>query len=187
MTGRERIEAAFSSHGAREIPAVICYEGIFIRDHWAQLTSYPWWYREAPDLERQVRWRRQVVDEMGQDWFRLPFFYSRQERRRLSIQVRPEEVFRVDRRTGREERLTEPQIGGWSPMGGPASVHPDRMATTPEEIDGLIPLPSALDRDRLRTSGRGDLAAQMLEVRYARAQGVFEALRRLTGSWAVSS
>ncbi len=34
MTGKEKIEAAFSIDGTPEIPAVICYEGIYIRDRW---------------------------------------------------------------------------------------------------------------------------------------------------------
>ncbi len=106
MTGREKIEAAFSKYGTPEIPAVICYEGIYIRDHWDELNSYPWWYREVPDIERQILWHRQVIARTGQDWFRLPRFYSREDRQNLSIEVRPEGVFRIDKRTGKEERLS---------------------------------------------------------------------------------
>ena len=59
MTGQQKMEAALSENGTAEIPAVICYEGIFIRDHWEQLTPYPWWYQQAPDIERQMAWRRE--------------------------------------------------------------------------------------------------------------------------------
>ena len=99
MTGRQKIEAAFSKDGTREIPAVICYEGIYIRDHWAQITSYPWWYQQAPDIERQLLWRREVIAKTGQDWFVLPFFNPRENRQNISIDVRPNGIFRVDSAT----------------------------------------------------------------------------------------
>jgi hypothetical protein len=51
MNGKEKIEAAFSKEGTCEIPVVICYEGIFIRDHWDQLTSSPWWYQYETGLD----------------------------------------------------------------------------------------------------------------------------------------
>ena len=72
MTGKQKINAAFSTAGARDIPAVICYEGIFTRDHWRQLTPHPWWYQHAPEIERQMAWRRDVTTKLGEDWFQLP-------------------------------------------------------------------------------------------------------------------
>ena len=163
MTGREKIEAAFSKDGTGEIPAVICYEGIYIRDHWDELTSYPWWYREVPDIERQILWRRQVIARTGQDWFHLPPFYSREDRQNLSIEVRPEGVFRIDKRTGKEERLTKPRIGGWPESGGLQSIRPHHPAETPDEIDALVPVPSGSPPNEIIADGRNDLASQLLK------------------------
>jgi len=162
MTGREKIEAAFSRDGTDEIPAVICYEGIYVRDHWTQLTDLPWWYREVPDLEAQMQWRRAVIERTGKDWFYLPNFYPREARENLVVEEREEGVFRVDKRTGNVALLTEPRIGGWSPAGGLHSVRPEEMAEPPEAIDALIPSPPASDPEELRTDGRGDLAQRML-------------------------
>lgn len=53
-TGRGRIEVALSPEGTSEIPTVICYEGIYIRDHWSEFEAGPWWMREVPDLEQQL-------------------------------------------------------------------------------------------------------------------------------------
>ena len=52
MTGLQRLESAFSPDGTPETGAVAPYEGIYIRDHWEQLTAHPWWYQQAPDVER---------------------------------------------------------------------------------------------------------------------------------------
>ena len=163
MTGRQKIEAALSKDGTPEIPAVICYEGIFIRDHWEQLTSYPWWYQHVPDIERQIAWRREVIARTGQDWFALPSFYSREQRQYLSIDVRTNGVFRVDKRTGEKEELTKPQVGGWSILGELHSVRPRHLAKTPDEIDFLIPIPSSFDPASAVTDGRNDLAAELLK------------------------
>ena len=100
MNGQERIEAAFSPEGTPEIPAVICYEGIFVRDHWSQLSSDPWWIRHSFDIERQSAWRRQVVEAISQDWFALPLGPSYDERAHLSIRAHEGAAYMVDDRTG---------------------------------------------------------------------------------------
>ena len=162
MTGREKIEAALSKDGTREIPAVICYEGIYVRDHWDQLTSRPWWHRYLPDLEQQLEWHRDVIDRTGQDWFSLPTSSTREERQNLDIQDRPDGVFQIDKSTGKTAPLTRPEIGGWSPSGQLHSVRPHRPVETVEEIDALVPLPPEFDANAFRSAGRADLADLML-------------------------
>jgi hypothetical protein len=157
MTGRDKIQAAFAPEGTPEIPAVICYEDIYYRDHWAQLTGLPWWYGDSPDIAHQLAWRRDVIRKTGQDWFRLPQCPSRQRRRDLSIDVRPDGVYRLDRATGRAERLEAPRVGGGLiPEGAFASVE------TAAEIDARIAEPSPFDVQAFAASGRADLAEALL-------------------------
>ena len=85
LTGRQKIEAAFSREGSQEFAAVDCWEYVFIRDHWDRLTTSPWYDLYAPDLERQTAWRRDVLARTGQDLLHLETFYSRQERENLKI------------------------------------------------------------------------------------------------------
>ena len=159
MNGRERIEAAFSPEGADEIPVVICYEDLFIRDCWSQLGAGPWWVRYLPDLEGQVAWRRQVAEAIGQDWFYVPWGASRQERASLSIEERDGAVYMVDRRTGRVRQIEPPRVGGWTGH-GVASVRPAHPPRTPDEIDawmeGLGSIEGAL------ADGRADLPRRIL-------------------------
>lgn len=163
MSGRQKIEAAFSKQGTPEIPAVICYERIFIRDHWPQLTSYPWWYRQGPDLERQMQWRRQVIGRIGQDWFRLPRCLPIEDRQSLSIDVRPEGVFQIDQRTGQAEQLIEPRVGGWSPLEDLQSHRPKQLAQTPSEIDQLVHISADCSPEKVGRDGSDELAARLLE------------------------
>lgn len=165
MTGRESIEAALSPAGTAQIPAVICYEGIYTRDHWAQLTSQPWWRRASPDIDAQMLWRREAIAKTGQDWFYAPRFYPRAQRERMRIEERADGVYLVDESAGSTSRIDAPAIGGWPALGGVASVHPAALATTREDIDELVgrPNPDA----PLLEPGADDLAVRLrAEVPY---------------------
>ena len=156
MTGKQKIQAAFTKEGTREIPAVICYEGIYIRDHWSQLTSCPWWYAEETELDKQIQWRGEVFPKIGQDWYALPSCPTKEERANIMIQERTEGIFRVDRRNKNEERLHAPKIGGDSYQ---AWDNPQSPAT-PEDIDQLFPY-SPLNPEDIEKNGRKDLAARL--------------------------
>ncbi len=93
MTGKERLEAAFSEEGTDRFPAVIPYEGIYIRDHWKGLTSCPWWYAQSPRIEDQLAWRSEVLPAIGQDWFILPKTPPAAEREALSVEERADGVY----------------------------------------------------------------------------------------------
>ena len=162
MTGRERVLAALSPGGTDETPAVICYEGIYIRDHWDQLTGCPWWYRFSPDPDHQLAWRRDAMAVTPQDWFSLPSCPSLAERQAQVVEERGDEVFLVDHRTGREQRLARPPIGGWDNqrISRPArDVQPPKSA---EEVDAAVPAVEAFDAERLAAEGRADLAQALL-------------------------
>jgi hypothetical protein len=159
MNGREKMLAAFAPEGTPEIPAVICYEDIFIRDHWAQLSSRPWWARLVPDIATQSAWRREVEEVIGQDWFLLPEGASYAERANVAIVTRGDAAYRLDRRTGAQQRLAPPQVSGWSGR-DVASVHPDQLPQTPDEVDAWIIDPHTGDYGL--TDGRADLAQHIL-------------------------
>jgi hypothetical protein len=160
MTGRERIEAALDE-GTPEIPMVIsCYEEIYQDDHWNALTSCPWWYKEAPEIDRMMAWRREALANTPQDWFRLPFCKPRRERENLRIDARGEEVFRIHRRTGQKERLRRTPIGGW-PCNDFQS--PDEPPDTQEAVDKAIPIPEGFSPNRVHEEGRNELASRLLE------------------------
>ncbi|HUT20380.1 MAG TPA: uroporphyrinogen decarboxylase family protein [Anaerolineae bacterium] len=159
MNGRERVCAAFSAEGTPEIAAVIPYEGIYVRDHWSQLTPRPWWAQYAPSVEEQSAWRRDVARAVGQDWFDLPIGASRKDRAASSLQERAGRIYLVDARTGAARQLSPPSVGGW-PRGGVASVHPAHPPQTPDEVDAYIGMPAPVDG--VLSSGGADLPRRIL-------------------------
>jgi uroporphyrinogen-III decarboxylase len=48
--------------------------------------------RHVPELDLQVQWRREAMGKIGQDWFYLPDFYTRDEREGFVIDI--EEIVR---------------------------------------------------------------------------------------------
>lgn len=164
LTGRDRVEAALSSAGTPDIGAVICYEGIYVRDRWDGLTACPWWYRHAPDVERQLTWRRDVVALLGQDWMALPRVAPRSCRESIVVEVRGDGVYQVDRRTGEARRLRREGVGGWAaPYAKPASRPTAELPQSRHQIDRQIPLPGPLDAGEITLAGRDDLARALLQ------------------------
>ncbi|HUW83956.1 MAG TPA: uroporphyrinogen decarboxylase family protein [Phycisphaerae bacterium] len=160
MTGRKKIEEAMSPGGTRAVPAVICYEGIYVRDHWDALTDCPWWYQSSPDVEQQLAWRRDVIGRTEQDWFALPACPSRAERAATVIEQRADGVYRVWGH--RQEKLQRPVIGGWDPHGVSRQISLDHLPESLGQVDASIPSVDPFDSERFTSEGRGDLAAALL-------------------------
>lgn len=149
MTGRERIEAALSDEGTPETPAVICYERIFIRDHWRELTGREVWESYDPDIDKQIAFSREIIEKTGQDWLRVYPFYSTEDRRSLSIELRGDDAFLVDDRGEKERRLSEAGFGRWDLSCGFQQDETQGALESREDINRVVP------------AARGDAAAQM--------------------------
>jgi hypothetical protein len=163
MTPREKLEAAFTAAGTPEFGAVLCYEGIHIRDHWSQLTAAPWWHLFSPALDHQLAWRRDAIRATGQDWFHLPACEPRDARAAVTLDVEGDAVYRADRRTGVRRPLRKPVVSGWNPEGNVQSNH--SRGDTPStwaEIDARCPPPEPFDAAAFRAEGRADLADALL-------------------------
>ncbi|MBN1583655.1 MAG: hypothetical protein JXA89_23310 [Anaerolineae bacterium] len=159
MNSREKFESAFSPHGAPEIPAVICYEGIFTRDHWPELSREPWWTQLVLDTRQQAAWRRQVAQAIDQDWFMLPGGSSSLERAFLSVEEREGQAYVCDARNGSKRAITRPRVGGWVGQ-EVASVRPLHPPHTLDGIDAWMASLGVVE-DAL-SDGRADLPRQIL-------------------------
>ncbi len=162
MNGRQKIESAFSLGGTPQIPAVICYEGIYFRDHWTALTSLPWWYAQSPDLDQQKAWRMNLIPSTRQDWMEMPDSDSLSFRKENYIQERSDGIFLKNYLTGKSERLEQPQVGGWENFLQGYSGHPIKIPRTRDEIDFLLPSGNQNDLLRFREEGRSALAEWQL-------------------------
>jgi len=160
MTGRERLLAAFSPEGTPTPGAVICYEGIFVRDHAADASPRPWWYQASPNLEHQLAWYEGYLAKPVSDWYQAPVCAPRMVREQQAIEEGPAGVFVQDLRQGSRRRLEPPSVAGQDQYehsysrGLDASKPP--FPDTPAAVDQAIRLPVA-DDSRL-ADGERDLA-----------------------------
>jgi hypothetical protein len=162
LNGRQKIVAAFSPDGTPEIPAVICYEDIYIRDHWDSLTSYPWWYAQSPDIDQQMAWMREIIPVIKQDWMVLSTCPSRQYRMNHIIDHQQDGVYITDRLSGEKEQLQPPVIGRWEIVKQGYSGHVPYLAKTKAEVNRAIPLPPRFNPIKFIQEGHADLAQRQL-------------------------
>ncbi len=142
---------------------MICYESVFLRDHWAQLTKHPWWYLHVPDAQQQVAWTRDLVAAVGQDWLQMFPWTALEDEEHTTVDVKPEGVFRVHQRTGYREELTGPHGSGWAAEDAPI-VQPNKLPESCQDIDASIPLPGENDVDRAVRESRGQVAAAVIKA-----------------------
>ncbi len=135
MTGKEKILAAFSKEGTPEFGVVICYEGIFIRDHWSQLTDSPWYTPYKPDLEANIECQSEIISKINQDWFGVYPFYSYEERKNIKVEVFNDTIRIVDTANKTTKEISKPRVGGWSVSGQVQSVRIERIPETIPELE----------------------------------------------------
>ena len=160
MTGRQKIEAAFSGDGSREIPAVICYENIYIRDNWDQLTNCPWWFEESFSLEEQMAWRLDAFKKIGQDWFFMPKGISRTDRENSSIEARQDGIYKVNKMTGFEIKMVRPPVGG--SVKAQHTMLQQSMLDTYDDIERIMSKFTPASLESIKTDGRTDLSRCLL-------------------------
>jgi len=161
-TGLQRMEAAFSADGADELPAVLCYEGVFIRDHWSRITRRPWWYLHSPDLDHQVEWISDYLRRVDIDWRQVTSFYSREDREAMRIETAGEQVLLIDDRTGERRPLQPPTVSDSGRAATAQSYRPEAWIDTYDGVDEAIGEPEPFDAGAFADSGRADLARRLL-------------------------
>lgn len=160
MTGKEKLRTALSRDGAREIPAVLCYSGIYYRDHWAQLTRQPWWAASSPDMAVHRTLHADLIRNVGQDWYPLPTGPSREDRRDVVIEERADGVYRVNRRTGAERALVKPQVSGWQNLTNHGQ-EPENPPRTTADIDARLKIPADAELSAVFTNGALELTEEL--------------------------
>lgn len=111
MNGKERFIAAFSENGTPEIPVCICYEHIFIRDHWKQLTEKPWWQMYSPFDEDKYCWQKDVSKKIDQDWVIIPIGLSEEGIKKTILRKRNNSFSIVNDLTRKETNFSKDIIG----------------------------------------------------------------------------
>lgn len=160
MAPRERLLAAFEATGTPTPGAVICYEGIFVRDHMEAISACPWWYHFSPCLEHQLAWYTAYFARPVADWYEVSLCAPAAVREQQAIEAGPDGVFVQDLRRGTRQRLEPPQVASQADYerayaagyGASKPAFPDSAAA----VEQAIALPAATAS--LCAAGQLDLA-----------------------------
>lgn len=103
---------ALSSEGSSAIPVVLPYEGIFIRDHYRDLFSIPWWYAHDLDPDHQLAYISQYMNALDIDWYSPSLTHSLQFRHDHRMVVHEGHLDYLDKSNQVAASVRRPKIGG---------------------------------------------------------------------------
>jgi len=95
-----------------DFPVVICYTGIFLRDHWEEVTSLPWWAPRIPDLSGRLGVEEDLQEKLDLDWVPCGMCPARDWRENHSVRTEGGRVYMVDLTSGTREELKRSPVGG---------------------------------------------------------------------------
>ena len=138
MTGKEKIFAALSPEGTRDLPVTIPYEGVYSRDRWDELTSAPWWYRLSPKQDHFLSYFEDVHKKLDQDWMSLLRTPRLGDDENVTFtEDGAGRVWKTDRRTGSVQEFVRPPLGGGDMT---EETHSARaLPETPEQFEEFWP------------------------------------------------
>lgn len=154
-TGRERVMAAFSPEGTDCFPVLLPYLGIFLRDHWEEITAVPWWAARDGNVETRLQVARDLLQATPIDWIAAEMSPSRAWRQRHRVVHEGENVYLEDTYSGTRRALHR------EPPGGTPSLVREVLVHTPEDIERLLPVVPA---DQMIESGMLDYPRKAVEV-----------------------
>ena len=160
-TRQKRFSEALSPTGTTEFPVVICYDSIFVRDHWNKITDVPWWYRDSGIVDYELAWVTDFIEHTDLDWIRVRPSPSRKTRESIVFEVRDTGVFQIDTISGRETPLSAPVVGGKNSAAGVYRKAEVVIPADRNEADASVHIPRPLDMDVFIAEGRADFSREI--------------------------
>jgi len=157
MNSRDKMSAAITSGLESDFPAVIPYIGIFLRDHWEQITDEPWWLAERHtelDFVTKLKVEEDLQIKLDLDWIQCWLCPSREWRENHYVEVAGDKIFLVDAKEGKKTEITKQPPGG---------VHLPRGEELVKSIDDIDDHVQVVDAKTLIEEGRLDYIKMVVE------------------------
>jgi uroporphyrinogen-III decarboxylase len=154
MTPRQRALAALSGSQPDQLPVMVPYQSILIRDHWEQLTRQPWWLLAGYDIEAFADVIASASDRMGTDIVSVRPCPTQAWRDTHRVEEVDGQVFDVDTQAGTRTPIEQPRD---TTTGGSAPANPIQDV---EEVGSRWPLVTA---DEMLADGSQDLTRLLAE------------------------
>jgi hypothetical protein len=154
MRSRDRMLAAMETGIQGNFPIVIPYEGIFLRDHWEEVTNRPWWAFHDPNLSTWLEVEGDLLEKVEMDWISCGLCPSKGWREGHRIEGEGSRVFLVGSDGVREEVRREPRGGSHIP------VEKEPVIESMGDVDRCI---RPLDGNDLLRDGHLDFAKAVVD------------------------
>jgi len=112
MTGREKMTRMLEGGARGEIPVLLPYLGIFMRDHWKQVTDVPWWAIQDGNLETSLQAERDLHNALDIDWVMVGPGRGRAWRENHRVSEEGDGIFLINESSGEKTELSQPRAGG---------------------------------------------------------------------------
>jgi uroporphyrinogen-III decarboxylase len=152
MTGRQKLLSVLRGEPCDEFPVVIPYLGIFMRDHWSQVTAVPWWAVRDGNLEANLQAERDLYNALDIDWVTVGAGSSRSWRAKHRVRQEGDRFYLEDTATGQKGELSAPRIGG-------GKITFQCSVRAKEDVDRLVP---PIKAENLATDGEHDLPQALI-------------------------
>jgi len=157
MNSKEKMLTAMTVGLGGDLPVVIPYVDIFLRDHWEKTTDQPWWTFNSPDLSAWLKVEEDLLRRVDMDWIECGMCPPKDWRARHMVEANEGSVFLVDIHSMKKEELRRPPIGGTHiPVGR------EPLVQSVDDVDKYV---DVVDKQALIRSGRLD-HAKMVAERY---------------------
>jgi len=153
MLSKEKILRAMTDGLSGDFPVVIPYMGIYVRDHWEELTSKPWWVMNLLDLEARLEVEETIQRELNLDWVQTRLCPTTEWRRRHRVKSSQEQTRLFDLYNGSTEYIARPGAGG-------EHVDLKPLIHREEEIDEFFP---TIKAEELIQSGMFDYVEKIVK------------------------
>jgi len=155
MNGKDRMLAAMTKGISVDFPVVIPYIGIFLRDHWDEITDQPWWLNSHNlDLPSRLKVDEDLYVKLGIDWVQTGMCPSKERREEHRVKTQGSRAFLVNTITGSKEEIERPPKGG---------THSLIEITIVESISDVDEYMKVVDEEDIIRSGRLDYAKKVVE------------------------
>ena len=113
MNGKRKMLSSIANGLHEDFPVVIPYVGIFLRDHWEEVTDRPWWTFYGHDLDAWLKVEEDLQAKLPMDWIECGMCPSAERRSRYRVRGDGGSAVLVDALSGKaEDVIQRPPVGG---------------------------------------------------------------------------
>jgi len=112
MNGKDKMLGAMTTGLRSDFPVVIPYVGIFLRDHWDEITDQPWWITYSTDLSAHLKVEEDLLSKLDLDWIQCGMCPPKEWRESHTVKTQGGHVFLTNTLSGEQKEIQRQPVSG---------------------------------------------------------------------------